>query len=177
MSYWHHSPFHVFVPGAAYMVTAGTLHKAHFFGSNDKLKMLQDTLCRQSQELGWNLQSWAVFSNHYHFVAIAPESGQALTALIRHLHSITAREVNRLDMTPTRQVWFQYWDTCLTYEKSYLARLKYVHYNPVHHGIVPLPEQYPFCSAASWEMEASGAAYIKKLDSLRIDRLNIKDDF
>jgi len=24
---WHHAPLHVFVPGAVYMVTAGTLHK------------------------------------------------------------------------------------------------------------------------------------------------------
>ena len=37
----------------------------------------------------------------------------ALTAL----HSLTAREVNRLDANPGRKVWHNYWDTELTYEK------------------------------------------------------------
>jgi putative transposase len=176
MSNWHHSPLHVFLPGAAYMVTSGTLHKEHFFGSDEKLKLLQETLFGEVKTLGWVLQSWAIFSNHYHFIAIAPDNAQALGLLIRRLHSKTARELNRLDATPGRQVWFQFWDTCLTYEKSYLARLKYVNYNAVHHGIVPLPEHYPYCSA-SWLTKAADAGYIKKLESFRIDRLNVKDDF
>lgn len=176
MSNWHHSPMHVFVPGATFMVTSGTLHKEHFFGSDEKLKMLQETLFEETQKLGWILRCWAIFSNHYHFIAIAPDKVQALRELIRHLHSKTAREINRIDATPGRQVWFQFWDTCLTYEKSYLARLKYVHYNPVHHGIVHLPEQYPYCSA-SWLMKVADAGYIRKLGSFRIDRLNVKDDF
>jgi len=31
-----------------------------------------------------------------------------------------------------------FWDTRLTFEKSWLARLKYVHHNPLYHGLVAL---------------------------------------
>jgi len=69
-------------------------------------------------------------ANHYHFVALIPEA-PTFRRLIRHLHTLTATEANRFDNSQGRKVWFQYWDTELTFEKSYLARLSYVHQNPV----------------------------------------------
>jgi len=32
------------------------------------------------------------------------------------------------------ELWYEFWDTHLTFEKSWLARLNYVHQNPVKHG-------------------------------------------
>lgn len=43
------------------------------------------------------------------------------------LHEKTATWVSRLDKAPGRQVWFNFRETKLTYEKSYLARLNYTH--------------------------------------------------
>jgi putative transposase len=48
--------------------------------------------------------------------------------------------VNGLDQSPERQVWYNYWDTLLTYQSSYLARLNYVHQNAVKHRLVPVAE-------------------------------------
>ena len=83
-----------------------------------------------------------------------------LKKLIQQLHSITAIQLNKWDESPGRQVWFNYWDSCLTYEKSYLARLHYVHMNPVKHGIVHNPMDYPFCSY-QWVLE-QGEATLKE---------------
>lgn len=115
---WHHRPEHVFVPDTAYIVTAGTLHKEHFFRDEDRLRLLHDTLLELAKHYGWNLQAWAVFSNHYHWIGIAPEDAASLRKFVSHLHTKTASEVNKLDEKPGRKVWFQYWDTCLTYEQS-----------------------------------------------------------
>jgi putative transposase len=60
------------------------------------------------------------------------------------LHTKTGGWINRLDRMPGRQVWHNFWDTKLTYQKSYLARLNYVHQNPVKHGLVPVANQYPW---------------------------------
>ena len=43
------------------------------------------------------------------------------------------------------------WDRELTFEKSYLARLNYVHHNPVHHKLVPVTGEYAWCSARWFE--------------------------
>jgi putative transposase len=164
------------VPGATYIVTARTLNKAHFFAGDERLRLLTDALSGVAADYGWLLHAWAVFANHYHFIARAPEDGPDVGTLAQRLHSQTARAVNALDGTPGRHVWFQYRDTCLTFEKSYLARLNYVMNNPVHHRVAPVADLYPYCSAAWFAAEAD-PAFRRKVESFRYDRLNLEDDF
>src|SRR5512133_656407 len=54
------------------------------------------------------------------------------------LHARTGGWINRLDGEPKRKVWHNFWDTKLTDEKSYLARVHYGHHNAVKHGRVPV---------------------------------------
>src|ERR1039458_9298182 len=62
-----------------------------------------------------------------------------------------------MDGVEGRTVWHNFRDTRLTYQYSYLARLNYVHRNAVKHGLVPVANQYPWCSAAWFERIASPA--------------------
>jgi putative transposase len=158
------------------MVTASTLHKQHFFRDNGRLQVLQDTLLSLLEKYSWTMQAWAIFVNHYHWVARAAEAGPSLRELIEELHSITAMDLNRLDQTLGRRIWFQYWDTRLTYEKSWLVRLNYVNDNAVHHGLVRTPTAYPYCSAAWFEKNAN-PGFRRKVRSFKYDRLKVADDF
>jgi putative transposase len=173
---WAHSPAHWFAPGFAYIVTAGTYQKRHHFESDDRRTLLLTTLFEEAERFGWSLQAWAVLSNHYHFVAHAPEDATSLVSMIRRLHSRTARQLNKEDIAPGRRVWFQYWDTCLTNERSYLARLNYVHHNPEKHGLVALAENYPWCSMA-WFLHESEANFRRTVLSFKYDRISINDVF
>ncbi len=173
---WPHSPAHRLDAAGAYMVTAGTRGKQCFFRSPELLDLLCDSLLALAPNYGWQLQAWAVLANHYHFIALSPAKAEALRPFIRHLHSITAREINRIEGTGGRKIWFQYWDTHLTYEKSYFARLNYVHRNAVHHSLVRVPSAYPWCSASWFEARADPAFY-SRIMSMPSDRLNIPDDY
>lgn len=172
---WHHGPAHVFAPNTTYMVTAGTLHKTHLFKGDERLKLLEKTLFRVMKDRGWKIRAWALFSNHYHWIGLSPEEG-SIRRLIQHLHSESAKLLNQLDDAPGRKVWFQYWDKCLTYEKSYFARLNYVNNNAVHHGLVPVANQYPFCSAG-WIERNCRTAFQKQVASFKYDQLNEPDGF
>jgi putative transposase len=157
-------------------VTAGTYGKQHFFQTPDRLSFLQDQLLSLALQYGWRLQAWAVFSNHYHFVALSPDDPASLRSFLRHLHSVPAREMNRLDATPGRSVMYQFWETHLTFERSYFARLNYVHQNPVKHGLVLDATLYPWCSAA-WFARTAPPAFYKMIASFKIDRISVVDDF
>jgi putative transposase len=172
---WPHAPSHVFGPSGTYIVTSSTYRKQHHFTSASKLNLLQEFFFTLAEKHAISLQAWAIFSNHYHFVAqvAVPE---ALSLFTRQLHSITARELNQLDHTPDRRVWFQYWETALTYERSYFARLHYVHRNPVHHGITRAATRYPWCSAAWFETEAP-VSFRKTIYSVPCDTIRIADNF
>ena len=173
---WAHAPSHLFQPGAIYMITAATYKKALLFDTPQKRDFLLSALFEESERLEWRMQAWAVMANHYHFVALAPSDADSLKTLTRRLHSRTARWVNGETGHRGRKVWHQYWDTCLTFEKSYLARLNYVHMNPVKHGIVSKATAYPWCSMA-WFLRGARAGFRKTVLSFDYKRVSTQDDF
>jgi len=172
---WPHSPIHRLDETGVFMVTSGTYQKMPFFHSEDRLTLLANSLIELCKKCSLGLQAWAVFPNHYHFIAQVPQA-QNLKRLARHLHSTTAIAVNREDNLPARKIWFQYWESHITFQRSYLARLNYVHQNPVRHGIVRLASAYPWCSAAWFERKAN-PAFFRTVISFPCDRLDIPDEF
>jgi putative transposase len=158
------------------MVTAATYLKAHHFNARSRLDLLHDTLLTRAQEYGWQLRAWAVFSNQYHFVSLSPPDPANLPRFIGHLHAGTSDEMNQLDRAPGRKVWFQYWDTHLTYRNSYFARLRYVHENPVRHGLVRVATAYPWRSAA-WFEQTARRSFCQAIASFKIDRVTVRDEF
>jgi len=157
------------------MVTAGTYQKDPFFATSARLTFLQKQLFLLCAEHSAALQAWAVFPNHYHYIARL-ERPLDLRDLVRHLHSVTAREANRLDGAAGRKVWFQYWDSQILFQKSYCARLRYVHENPVRHGLVARATNYPWCSAGWFEKEAT-PGFRKTVLGFPCERLEIPDAF
>jgi putative transposase len=171
---WPHAPVHRLSEHGTYIVTTSTTNKDHLFRGEAALSMLEKELLLLAKHHCIQLEAWAVFSNHYHFVAhTGPEKNQ-MTEFISHLHTKTATEINRLDNTPGREVWFNFWDTQLTFEKSYFARLNYVHHNAVKHGLVRRAADYRWCSA--FESTAT-RPQVQTIYSFKIDRVKIEDDY
>src|SRR3970282_890709 len=114
--------------------------------------------------------------NHYHFLASSPEDPGTLRKFLSKLHMTTAKQLNEWDGTPGRKVWYQFWDSHITFENSYLARLNYVHHNPQHHGVTADAAGYRWCSA-KWFSENAPEAFRAMVASCKIDRLGVADDF
>ena len=173
---WPHAPIHRISSDGIYMVTGATWHKEHLFPTAEKLNVLETELLTLAKKHKWQLEAWAVFVNHYHFVARGDGKATALDKFLKHLHSNSARQVNELDDSAGRKVWHNFWETELTYERSYLARLNYVHQNAVKHGLVRVANQYPWCSASWFERTVAPSA-VKTIYGFKIDKLNIDDDY
>ena len=173
---WPHAPVHRLAGQGAYIITAGTYNKVHFFNCPERLDLALALLLDCATEFRWQLQAWAVLPNHYHFVALLPDDSERLGSMLGKLHGAIARKINLEDGIPGRKVMYQYWDSHITFQRSYLARLNYVHQNPVHHGLVRKASEYPWCSAA-WFERSAGTAFVKAVYSFKIDRIHVKDDF
>ena len=171
-----HAPPHRLGATGTYMVTAATYHKLHHFRGRERLAVLHRGLLKMAVHYGWTLEAWAVFSNHYHFIGRSPETPKTLKPMLKTLHVKLAGWVNRLDQTPGRKVWYQYRETLLTHEKSYLARLHYVHQNPVRHGLTDHATTYSWCSAGWFERIAT-PAMVKTLYGFKTDQINVDDDY
>ena len=167
---WPHAPIHRLDDHGVYFVTSGTYKKQHFL--RGRLSNFQDLFFQVAKTHGIELRAWAFFTNHYHFIG----AGSTLREFIARLHTVSALDLNRTDATPGRKVWYQFWDKQLTFHRSYLARLKYVHENAVHHKLVMNAENYRWCSAG-WFREHAGPALANAVRSFPIDQLRVPDDF
>ena len=176
---WPHAPTHQLAEGGTCFVTASTYLKEHHFRGRDRLSVLHRGLLKLVAESGWHLEAWAVFSNHYHFIAHSPPDAtdaSSLLMMLTELHSKTAIWINKLDRSPHRTIWFNYRETRLSYQRSYLARLNYVHQNPVTHGLVLVANLYPWCSAAWFERTAS-PAQVKSIYRFKTGQVRVEDGF
>jgi putative transposase len=173
---WPHAPPHHFTPHGIYIITAATLHRKRLFNSGAKLDLLRDTTLDLAKNYALILQAWAFFPNHYHVVISFENSAMSHRDFVRHLHRELAIRLNRMDRTPGRKVMYEFYDTHLTFEKSWLARLNYVHQNAVKHGLIPLANQYPWCSAAWFESNAR-SGFVKSVYSFKTDGIKVPDDF
>lgn len=171
-----HNPPHYFVPNAMYIVTGAILYKQHLLHDDKHKTLVLENLFERAVYWGWELEAWAILENHYHFIAYAPENALTLEKLIRQFHSKSAIELNKLDQVLGRKVWHNYWDTCISHETSYLARMHSVHLNPIKHGLVTNAEYYPFCSY-KWFLEKADDGFRDTVMNQPMDRIDIEDDF
>jgi len=173
---WHHRPNHLFIPERTYMVTAATRHWRPLFAGRERLELLYnhllDGLCRH----GWDVEAWVVLPSHYHVIATAPRNGNRIREVVQELHMRTAKRINELDACPGRQVWFQYWDTCISFEASLYSRMRYVMMNPVKHGLVVDETDYPW-GCSWWFARNMEPTLLRRIRSYRCDRLKVVDRF
>jgi putative transposase len=173
---YRHNPPHLFLPGATYMITAATYQKERRFGTEVLLRFLRDAILTDSLRRGWQVRSYVVLPNHYHLLAVAPDGTSQLDKLVRSIHSFTAHEVARQQPGSGKKVWWNYWDTCITNEASYLARANYIHFNPVRHGYVDDPLKWEFSSFREmYETDPAEAERLK--EEYPYDRVSVVDDF
>src|SRR5258708_2379564 len=174
--HWPHAPVHRLSEHGIYFVTAATLGKQRLFDTPQKRDMLERMLLSLAKSKSWQLEAWAVLANHYHFVARGAPDSVPMGEFLRELHSRSAIALNRLDKAQNRKVWYNFWDTRLTYQYSYLARLNYVHQNPVKHGLVLVANQYPWCSA-EWFERTSSSAQIKTIYGFKTNTVTVEYDY
>lgn len=169
---WPHAPVHRFGSESTFFITGGTYLKQHFYRQPAALDELQSILFATAKEHECWLQAWSLLSNHYHLVL----HGDRVRAMLGRFHSDAAKVLNRRDATQGRRVWFQYWDKTLTFEASWLARLRYTHENAVHHGLVRVATNYPWCSA-SWFERTGERGFVKTVQRMKIDKVKVYDPF
>jgi putative transposase len=138
------TPAHLFRPNAIYMLT-GAIYKGQFLLQSSSRKQFWEEAFHKAADIHhWSIIAWVVLDNHYHAMLRAPENAVNLPTFISSYHKFTARKWNAEEHAQGRKVWWNYWDTCVRSEKDFMVRLKYIYWNPVKHGLVGQPENYPF---------------------------------
>jgi putative transposase len=153
----HHPP-HVFLDDTWYIVSAATKSRQQLLAPNSHKAFVRDKLKSLLQEFSLTLAAWVILNDHYH-VLMRSHRGLDISAFIRRLHGSTAHEINTRDGIRGRQVWHNFWDTCIRSEKEYWTRFNYIHHNPVKHGYVANMSDWPY-SSYCWYLERKGEDWL-----------------
>ena len=82
--------------------------------------------------------------NHLHLL-LKIFKDKDLANFIRYLNSRSSVLLNKLNQT-NNKFFYQYWDVCIKDENDFYTKTNYIHYNPVHHGLVNKAHDYKYSS-------------------------------
>jgi putative transposase len=166
------TPPHLFVEDWFYMLTGVIYKRQPLIRSAVRKIEWSNAFLSASKIYHWEAIAWVVLDNHYHAILKSPLEGAAnLSKFVVSFHKYTARRWNETGNSTGRQVWWNYWDTCIRSEQDFINRLRYVFWNPVKHGLVERPEQYPFSNFKEFMEIQSG------IDFTRTDEVTDAPEF
>lgn len=151
---WH-SPPHLETDSAGFrIVTAACFEHRSILDHCERLKWFENELLDTLKEAGTTCAAWCILPNHYHLLARIERIGEFAQRL-GQLHGRTSYELNRMDGTRGRRVWYRCQDRCMRSDGHFYASLNYIHHNPVRHGYVTKWQDWPF-SSIHWYCETNG---------------------
>ena len=140
----HHPP-HVYLDKTCYAVTSATFVHQPVFGTDAAKALLRDTLRSLAHEFRIELYARVVLDNHYHLL-LRTQRGDDVSRFFARLHGNCSRRLNLLERTPGRQVWHNFWESCVRSEEGFWMRVNYIHNNPIKHGYTTRMEGWAFSS-------------------------------
>ncbi len=175
---YKHNPPHFFRSSSKYFIT-GAIYKKKYFLFTDEAKVrVFQSFNKGFNSLGWTLEDWVILHNHYHIMVSAPDNAETLSAIMRDIHKFTALWIkkNINESKDAEKIWWNYWDTFITFEKSYYTRLNYILFNPIKHGLVEKAEDWKFGSY--YYRYRKEEEYLMKLKkNYPYDKVKVRDDF
>ena len=159
--YPHHSPPHPYRGSGCFCITAANYEHESVMSPPARLTSFEDRLLSELTDVGVEVSAWVILTNHYHFLVLVHSLDQ-ISATLQHLHGSTSREWNLEDgLTNQRKVWYRFRDRCIRSEAQYYHALNYIHYNPVKHGYVDSPYDWPWSSVHRYA-DTLGRAWLRQ---------------
>ncbi len=145
----YHNPPHIYIDNTVYFITAHTYGEKNFLNTDEKKGILLNKINESIKYYQFKLYGWVIIDNHYHLL-IRTTCGNNLGKFINMVHGSSSYEINKIDKSQGRKIWYSYWDTCVRSEKDFYIRLNYIHNNPIKHGFVKNLEELEFYKFSSY---------------------------
>jgi putative transposase len=153
----HHPP-HIYLDDAWYIITSPVYDGRRLLQPAGHKEMVREQLKILVTEYSLKLAAWVILDNHSH-ILVKSRVGAEVSRFMGRWHGRTSYDLNKADDARGRQVWHNYWDTCIRTEADYWTRFNHIHHNPVKHGYVKLMEQWTH-SSYQYYLEHKGKEWL-----------------
>ena len=138
-----HRPPHLKEVEGWYLISAATYEHHHHFTRANELTALRKRLVEAIVGASLPLAAWVVLPNHYHAL-LHTDGLKRVGEAVGPVHGRSSHYANRRDGTKGRQVWHRYTDRAMRSERHFWTTVHYIINNPVKHGYVNEPTDWPW---------------------------------
>ena len=137
-----------FVPGATYFFTVVTAHRRPVFRRAQTVACLRQAFRHVRDQRPMTVPAMVVLPDHLHCMWILPRGDADYPTRWRLIKTwVTQRCGAEAPRRAKRTVWqARYWEHVIRDETDYRQHVDYIHYNPVKHGYVRKPRDWPYSS-------------------------------
>ena len=137
----------LYVPNALYFITAVTRWRRPIFANKPDLELLRETMRKVKEIHPFQMQAYAFLPDHFHLLIFVPSISDISKVLHSMQRNFTLNYKETHSITHKIKLWQRgFWNHVIRDERDFANHFHYIHYNPVKHGCVLKPEDYPHTS-------------------------------
>ena len=141
-----------FLPGGTFFFTVVTAERRPLFADRTNVATLRSAFRQIQEQRPFTVEAAVILPDHLHCIWTLPPGDADFstrwrlikTWFTKHSDSTLRAEAER---PRSERLWqHRYWEHMLRDEKDYLRHVEYIHFNPVKHGYVKAPIDWPYSS-------------------------------
>ena len=148
-------------PGATYFFTLVTYERRPVLADSAYIERLQAAKHKVQQKHPFTIEAEVILPDHVHALWTLPDGDAELAVRIRLMKSFFTKSVAGSRAAGTlsssraakgeQAIWQRrYWEHTIRDERDFQSHVDYIHFNPVKHGLVTSPGDWPHSSFRDW---------------------------
>jgi putative transposase len=141
------------IPGATYFFTVNLRDRRSDLLAS-QIDALREAVRGVRRKLPFHIDAWVVLPDHMHCLWTLPEDDSDFPDRWRRIKATFSRSLRvpqQQSLAKSRKgergIWQRgYWEHTIRDDRDYAARMDYIHFNPVKHGLARSPGDWPFSS-------------------------------
>ena len=136
------------IPGGTYFFTVVTAHRYPVFSDGKAVVRLREAFLHVKAKRTFTVDAVVVLPDHLHCLLTLPDGDSDYATRWRLIKArVTQTHGSVRDRRTRRSVWqSRYWEHVIRDEEDFRQHVEYIHYNPVKHGYVRSPSEWPYSS-------------------------------
>src|SRR5262245_47858744 len=134
----------LYVPNALYFITGVTKDRRPTLAPPADMELFRATMREAKKYYPFTMRAYVFLHDHFHLLIFIPDTTNVSKLLhsIQRNYTLNYKKAHHLDR-PTHLWQRGFWDHVIRDETDFVNHFHYIHYNPVKHGYVTRPEDWP----------------------------------
>ncbi len=138
----------IFIPGGVYFFTVVTFQRKPIFLDPDNVSLLRAAFKHIMVTRPFTIDAIVVLPDHLHCLWRLPELDDDFSSRWREIKKYVSKRIGGAGIrAKEKDIWQRrFWEHTVRNENDWQRHMDYIHYNPVKHGLVLSPAQWPYSS-------------------------------